>query len=202
MIKLLTVLTIAMTINMVQVDEVKADEVEEVTEEQLSYLDDLVNDINIEAEGLADLLEADGDSLREQSKNRSKSIRNMAEGISNQRETIEATGNNAKNLGNDVLEKLDFVGNFEEMVTEFRETDMNLETLSNVVQSLTSDDELLVESELGEGILQVLGISETKSRLADTVRQVIMSLLTLVFFIIAFAVVKGIRIRNEYKTFR
>lgn len=201
MIKLLTVLTIAMTINMVSVDEVHADEVGEVTEEQQNYIDNLVNEINIEAEGLADMLEADGDSLREQSENRNSSIRDVAEGISNKRETIEATGNNAKNLGSDVLGKLDIKGNFEEMITEFKETDMNLETLSNVVQTLTSDDELLVESELGEGILQVLGISETKSRLADTVRQVIMSLLTLVFFSIAFAVVKGIRIRNEYKTF-
>lgn len=201
MIKLLTVLTIAMTINMVSVDEVHADEVEEVTAEQQNYLDNLVDELSGEAEGLAGVLEADGESLREQSENRSNSIRDMAEGISNKRETIEATGNNAKNLGNDMLEKLNFVGNFEEMVTEFRETDMNLETLSNVVQSLTSDDELLVESELGEGILQVLGISETKSRLADTVRQLIMSLLTLVFFSIAFAVVRGMRIRNEYKTF-
>ncbi|GAB2318454.1 hypothetical protein IRB23SM22_07120 [Alkalibacterium sp. s-m-22] len=199
--KLLMVLTVAMTINMVQIDEVKADEVAEVTEEQMDYLDNLVEELSVEAEGLADALKAEGDTLREQSENRNRSMREVAKGITSKREVMEKTGNNAKNLGNDVLEKLNFVGNFEEMVTEFRDTDMNIETLSNVFQSLGSEDELLVESELGEGILQVLGISETKSRLADTVRQVIMSLLTLVFFSIAFAIVKGIRVRNEYKTF-
>lgn len=79
---------------------------------------------------------------------------------------------------------------------------MNMETIGNIFKSLVSCESIKADSEIGEGVLQVLEISDTHSRRADTVRQVLLLLRTIVFFSIAFAVVKVVRIKNEYKTFR
>lgn len=108
-------------------------------------------------------------------------------------------GENARNLGHEVLEVFNFKGKIDEVLADFENVELNTDTLKTMMKAVVSREDVQFETQFEEQLSQVIGLTESDNIITQGMNNALKIIGVVVFFKVIFALLKHSKRKHEIK---